>query len=68
MSIIIEYLLVTYIQERGGYRFYDNRDQHNVTVRNYDDILPVLECYGADNWEFICWNSGSMIFKRNKCE
>jgi hypothetical protein len=59
-----EYLLISYRQEKTGYRFYVNPKDVGITVRSVDDILPILNHYGAEGWEFICWNSGQMIFKR----
>lgn len=59
-----EYLLVSYRQERTGYRFYVDFKDVGITVGSIDNILPILNHYGSEGWEFICWDSGRMVFKR----
>jgi hypothetical protein len=60
-----EYLLVSYRQEKTAYRFYVDFKEVGITVRTADDILPILNHYGSEGWEFICWDNGRMVFKRS---
>lgn len=60
-----EYLFVSYIQEKQGYRFYVDFKDKGIIVDSVDDILPVLNLYGKEGWEFICWERGRLLFKRS---
>ena len=64
MDMKFEYMLVSYIQERTGYRFCVNRKDEGIIVNNTNDILPILNHYGLDGWEFICWDKGRLLFKK----
>lgn len=63
---MFEYMAVKYIQERVGYKFFMNHQDEGIVVPEMRDIVPVLNHYGAMGWEFICWDSGEMIFKRGQ--
>lgn len=60
-----EYLFINYVQVRGGYRFYDQWNEEGIITEDSKNILPVLNHYGELGWEFICWDNGRLLFKRN---
>jgi hypothetical protein len=59
-----EYQFVQYRQVKTGYRFFLNFQDEGITVPSVEEILPVLNHFGAEGWEFICWDSGRLLFKR----
>jgi len=60
------YIKVVYIQSKNGYDFYeDGRKSEGVySINGMDDICLVLNFYGNQGWEFICWDKGGIIFKK----
>ncbi|MGP9039795.1 hypothetical protein [Cytobacillus kochii] len=60
-----EYLFISYVQEKDGYRFYEKYNDAGIKVLDYREYLPVLNHYGQDGWEFICWDSGRLLFRRS---
>jgi len=63
---LVDYLFVKYVQERGGYRFYEKHDDEGIFLQNYKKILPVLTHYGEKGWSFICWDHGRLVFSRQQ--
>jgi len=63
---LVDYLFVKYVQEQGGYRFYEKQEDEGIVLQNYKKILPVLTHYGEEGWSFICWDHGRLLFSREQ--